>query len=317
MDRREFLKLTALGAAGVLTGGRPGAALAGAQPQPVVGIASHMLRPQDIAQMRDLGLRHVRTTIYWPLWQRNEQSYRAAMRENLERTVDAGIRPLVVLHNAWGGVFRSPVDPAMWDRFADWSADLAHRFRAVEGWQLWNEQDMWVQAPFGAGARPRLSARATGENYARQLLLAYPRIRQANPDALIVTGGTADHAQERWRGFLAGMMAAEPPCDAVAVHAYGPWERVAPVLREARDIVGGRAPVWLTECGNDRPDRFDAGYQAACWRSVLEGNARERLTPRVYPYCLQTDPNDSGHGLFQLDGSRRPVYAVLRRHVRR
>lgn len=319
MDRRSFL--TRLGS---LTAGAAGAAwlpapllgMAGSRGAPLLGINTHLLTAAAIRQVRDLGLGHVRTTIYWPLWERDHEGYRSAMAAGLARTEAAGLEVLVVVHNAWGDVFHTGVDPAMWDRFADWVAGLALRFPSVEAWQLWNEQEVWVQAPFGAGATPRASGRETGRSYARQLELAYPRIKQANPRALVVTGGTADHPQGRWRGFLRGMMESEPPCDAVALHSYGLWSRARGMLTEAREAIGPRLPLWLTEFGMDRPDRFSEDRHLETWRSVIVGNEREPLAARLYPYCLQTDPRHPGHGLFAPGGAPRPAYEWLRRRVR-
>src|SRR5690606_17227810 len=137
-------------------------------------------------------------------------------------------------HNTRGEVFHSRVGRDLQERMARFAAWTA-RLPACEAVQLWNEQDVWVQAPFGTGVG--LGARECGRNYAAQLRLAYPRIKNANPRALVVSGGTADHPDDRWRGFLRGMMEEAPPVDAVAVHAYGPWSRARGIVAEAARIV--------------------------------------------------------------------------------
>lgn len=281
---------------------------------PILGINSHTYHwrePEVVEQVRDLGMRHVRITGILQFWEGEVPSYRAYMRETAELAAKNGVRLLWVLHNARGKIFHTGVDRRWWERmtnFAVWTAGLP----ATDGVQLWNEQDMWVQAPFGSGASPRASAESVGRSYADFLRMAYPRIKKAHPRVRVVSGGTADHPDARWRGFLAGMMESRPPVDAVGFHAYGRWERVGRMLGEAEAVVDGQAPLWLTECGMDTPERFSEARQLQTWRTVIEGNQAEPLAARVYPYCLQTDPRAPGHGLFAPDGSPRSTYRWLR-----
>lgn len=338
MNRRHFLEMLALsglglalrpeqsraaeadlqrpGVAGVAPTAevRPGAEA----PHPVVGMNTntyHWREQENIDHLALLGIRHVRVTGILQFWEGEVPSYRAYMQESAELAHKNGVRLLWVLHNSRGDVFSTGVDRRWWERMASFAAWTA-RLPAVEGVQLWNEQDVWVQSPFGAGARPRLSAEGVGRNYARFLRYAYPRIKKANPRVQVVSGGTADHPDERWRGFMVGMMESNPSLDVVGVHAYGPWNRARGIVQEVVSTVAGQAPVWLTECGNDRPERFDPAYQLTCWRTVVEGNARERLVERVYPYTLPTDPGDPGHGLFHVAGGPRPAYRWLRDWMR-
>jgi hypothetical protein len=37
---------------------------------------------------------------------------------------------------------------------------------------------------------------------------------------------------------------------------------------------------------------------------------------RVYPYCVQTDPNDPWYGVWNVDGTERPVLGWLRSRLR-
>lgn len=322
MDRRRFVgTLLGAGTGLVLGRGRSHAAgllwEAGEQSAaPIVGINSHVITDEVIAQLRDLGITHVRNTLLWPYWERNFESYPVAYAEAVERATRAGLKLLVVVHNWPGGsrVFKSGVNRDMMRRFARFVAARAAQFPQVEAWQLWNEQDMWWQAPFGASSG--LEFRQRGRHYAEQLELAYPLIKKANPRALVVSGGTADHPEAGYADFLRGMMESRPPVDAVAVHAYGPWSRARSLISRARGIVDGHAPIWVTECGNDRPDRFDPDHQRNVWQSVIEGNRAERLAARLYPYALQTDPNDPGHGLFDVRGRPRPVYRWLKQSRR-
>ena len=150
--------------------------------------------------------------------------------------------------------------------------------------------------------------RQRGEHYAEQLSMAYPRIKQANRRAVVVSGGTAEHPSS---GFLAGMMADRPPCDAVAIHAYGPWEQARERIVTARGIVGDR-PIWVTECGS-RTHEVSESRQLSDWRSTIEGNEREGLAARLYPYALLAELR--GHSMIGPAGPR-PIYGWVRQHVR-
>lgn len=316
MNRRHFLKDSStrmLAAAGLL--GSPAiwqripSAAALAAP-PILGINAHILTQEYIRHLHALGIRDVRTTLLWPLWPEDASAYRAAWAELVDRSLDGGLRLLVVVHNHPSDrpVVASGVDRGMMDRFADFVADQARRFPGVEAWQLWNEQDLWVQAPFGAGRRVPMIRR--GHHYAGQLRLAYPRIKQANGRAQVVTGGTAEHPSS---GFLAGMMESRPPCDAVAIHAYGPWDQAKDRIASARAIVGSHAPIWVTECGS-RTHEITETAQLADWRSTIEGNDREALAARLYPYALLSTA--WGHSLLGSDGGRRRAYAWVREYMR-
>lgn len=282
------------------------AAAAAAQDYPILGINSHLLRPDDLRLVRDLGITHVRSTIYTPLWA-EVPSYQQTARENTERAADLGLKLMYVVHNAYGEVFRLPYDPGAARAFTRLAIDIISRLPRAESWQLWNEQDVWVQAPFGAGERPPQGAMRVGRNYGRWWSEAYAAIKDAHPQALLVTGGTADHEAERWRGFLRGMMETGIEADAIAVHAYGPWPESRQIIAEAAAIVGDRAPLWVTECGAKPGSHWSPAYQAEAWRSTIRGNQREQLAERLYPYSLETDPAHPAYGVRDVDGTPRPV----------
>jgi hypothetical protein len=112
MTRREFL----LAASAIASGcGEHGAGILGTRPRtdiravfsprPILGINSHGLSEGEIQLIRDLGIRHVRTTIYTQLW-KDSPAYVNQMRERVARAADRGLKLLVVVHNAFGPVFR-------------------------------------------------------------------------------------------------------------------------------------------------------------------------------------------------------------------
>jgi hypothetical protein len=282
----------------------PSAPAAAQGAAPIVGINSHLLTPQAVAQLKALGVRRVRTTMLWPLW--THPTYPISFAENVKRADEAGIKLTIVVHN-WPGdaaVFKSGVNRQMMRDFGAFVAARARQFPTVEAWQLWNEQDVWWQAPFGAS--DGIEMRQRGRLYAEQLRIAYPLIKRANPRALVVTGGTAE---DPGSGFLAGMMESRPPFDVVAIHAYGAWPRSRQRIATARRIVGPEAAIWVTEAGENTDDR----NHLAAWRGIIEGNASERLAQRIYPYALEASGPEARHGLV-IAGQRapRPTFAWLR-----
>jgi hypothetical protein len=313
MQRRAFIR-TMLGAAGAaslkLSVASAGWALRPGQQRPLHGINTHLLNPEAITQLRDLGVVHVRHTLYWPLWR--DRGFPQAYAENLERAHAAGLRLTLVVHNwAGGAVVGAGVDRRMMDEFATFVAARVRQFPQVEAWQLWNEQDLWVQTPFGASSNLPMVQR--GRHYAEQLERAYPLIKRANPRALVVTGGTADHPSS---GFLEGMMERRPPLDAVAIHAYGALPAFRDRVLSARAIVGDGTPIWVTEAGDDQSQRMDDRRHLQIWRGVLEGNDRERLAQRIYPYVLLAGDSELGHALVRANRAPRPTYNWLRGYFR-
>lgn len=330
MDRRQFLAA----GMGVLAGCRdqtqsravegstlsslqPGAAPAAelsVQQAPILGINSHLLLEDDLRLARELGFTHIRSTLLTPLW-RDHPTYPISAVENTERTIGYGFGLMYVVHNAYGPVFRSGEDSTVAASFTSTVEEMMTRMPAVEAWQLWNEQDVWVQAPFGSGTRPPRSAERVGANYGNWWVETYQRIKAAHPGALLVTGAPADHEADRWRPFLRGMLRTGMTADALAIHVYGDWERLRSRLGEVRQMVGSTVPIWVTECGAPPGDSWSPERQARVWESIIEGNERERLADRIYPYALQTDPNDPWYGVRNVDGTDRPVVAVLRARV--
>src|SRR5690606_24318325 len=97
------------------------------------------------------------------------------------------------------------------------------------------------------------------------------------------------------------------------IHAYGSWEQARERILAARRIVGSSARLWVTECGS-RSHEVTESRQLADWRGTIEGNEREGLAERLYPYALLS--GEWGHSLIGPSGSPRPTYQWLRRHLR-
>ncbi len=319
MRRRTFV--SALLAAAALPAARERLLAQLQVADPIVGLNAHNWNDRALRAYRELGIRHIRMPAILQLWEETDR-HPADLRNIGNQAERAGIRVLWYLHNIPEGYSRNARlrDRERWmermTRFAEWAA----RLPGTEALQLWNEQDQWLQTPFGAAQRTPLEER--GRLYADQLHLAYPRIKEVNPDVLVVSGGTADYKPSQGApAFLRGMLESDPPVDAIGVHAYGAWPAARRLLAAAREVVGSR-PIWQTEFGHDQANGSgppDLREHLRAWQTTIEGNGREHLAQRQYGYTLQTDPRPqfSQHGLFEPDGvTPRPTYEWLRRRAR-
>jgi hypothetical protein len=297
-----------------------------------VGVGAHRLDDASVARLRDLGVRHVRTTLYWAHWV-EDPTYRQGITQDLERALAADLIPLVVVHGnpwhlGWGNRQQT------YREFAAFMGTLVAQFPRVRYWQLWNEMDEGFTNIFGAdvhGQTPLgVSRFQRGRYYAESLALAYPSIKAANPQALVVTGGIAGPLDRPARdNFLEGMYAGNAQYDIVAIHTYG--FPLLPAFRErgsqARALMrrhGDTRPLWNTEFGLERavvPPGFPASraeidrHHLDAWQSSVEANFRDRIYDRIYGHVLQQG-GDLSYDLVRRDGSPRPAYSWLRTWMR-
>jgi hypothetical protein len=282
-----------------------------------IGIGVHQLNRQSVAQVEDLGLRHIRYPLYWSLW--DKPDYRREWERGLQQALEAGLDPLVVVHAAPVGDFHSR--EVVYRSFAQFMAARVAEFPAVQAWQLWNEMDVGFTDLFGAG-RPEISMRQRGRLYAKMLKLAYPAIKRSNLHALVVTGGVASAVDG---GFLDGMYEAHAPYDVLAIHTYGyplalAFDSRGATARRIMQKHGDRRPLWNTEFGlasalipdtwRLKPAQIDSA-QVEAWRTCVESNEQEHLYARIYGYVL-TEGKDLGFDLIRADGSPRPAYRWLK-----
>jgi hypothetical protein len=283
----------------------------------MLGVGAHLLDERSLALLGELGVRHVRTTLYWHQWHR--PAYRAEFAAWIGAAVARGFEPLVVVHGQPRGDYDTR--ERVYREFAEFVAARAAQFPEVRAWQLWNEMDVAFTDVFGA-SRDHVSLRQRGRNYARMLQLAYPAIKRANPRAVVVTGGIASGIGD---GFLQGIYEGAGPFDVLAIHSYG-----FPLLfafrdrgLEARAIMdahGDTRPLWNTEFGMQSavvPAGWPAGradiddYHLGAWRDAATTNEQRAIYERIYGHVLMQD-GDVSYDLVRRDGSRRPAFVWLR-----
>ncbi len=149
--------------------------------------------------------------------------------------------------------------------FAIRVGQIAARYRGqVAAYQIWNEGDL-DGTPTSHYIKP--------EDYATMLMLASKAIAQADPAALVISGGLASGAtggieyMRAVRRALGGAL----PVDGIAVHPYGhipPFPNVAPfpnyaasldsLMRQFTDAFPNK-PIWITEIGVARVDVNNQG----------------------------------------------------------
>jgi hypothetical protein len=302
-----------------LLAGTPFTERAAAQ-APVVGVGAHQLDARSVAQLRNLGVRRVRHTLYWKRWE-SEPRYRRDEAEAIRAATRAGFELLVVVHQQ-PARFGYRNRTVAYSAYAEFMGVLARAFPDVEAWELWNEMDVpGFTDVFGAGTGASL--RQIGRNYGEMLRLAYPAIKRANPRAIVVTGGMASDPED---GFLQGLLDSGAPWDALGIHAYGlpVWSAVKGRAERAREILAGdHRPLWCTEFGMEEAviprawprTKADVDqWHLASWRDPIVGNEDLHLYARMYGHVL-TQGGDRSYDLIRRDGSLRPAAVWLRGYL--
>jgi hypothetical protein len=281
------------------------------------GVNDHMLRDErslDIA--RDVGFKLVRLDLRWSGLERNGE-FRF---ERMDRTMDVlearGLETLAIFdygHPDHGGdVPRKPEDIAAFARYAKEAA--AHFKGRKIRYEIWNEPNIdrfW---------KPRPSAL----EYASLLRAAVAAIHEADPGALVCTGGISNIDLPFLIPLLRSGAARE--VNAIGVHPYraGPPESFAADWTMLRKLIGTRPDIWITEWGyssaqRDKPD----GHSEAARRRQAILAVREALTawalgvPLSIWYDLRDDGRDANNpednfGLFDTDGQEKPAMVAIR-----
>jgi hypothetical protein len=277
------------------------------------------LATHDMLQSDSLGMRLMRTTLYWDQSVTRVgkpvlgTSYYGTMHTIIQQMVNNNWAPVVIV------AFYGQQD-STYQRMALAQCDsTAFKARigefmdfAVQGnpgvklWEFWNEEDATdlLRAPFCPGA----SAERQGAYYAAGARAFYAAVKRNNPGAQVLIGGlAADDQTLHTTRFMNGFYSAggREAYDILNFHAYpvsgsvvnnppdqvlgGKWSMMQNILSSHGDA--GR-PVWLTEtgAGNDYPVHNDpASWDAFQWgwyRDVMSYATAQRQTPKIMWYAL-------------------------------
>lgn len=279
----------------------------------------------DLDRMVELGATWVRIDLDWSViepdpgeltWASTDRVVVAAAARGIE------VLGLLAYTPEWARPADSsdkhpPTDPADFARFA--AAAVEHYRGVISTWEVWNEPnvaDFWEPAADPAA-------------YAGLLVAATTAIREADPQAVVITGGLApasdDSGELSPETFLRRMYETLPTglIDAVAIHPYSfpalpsddrfDWNLFArlPGIRDLVQTAEGRPlPVWPTEFGAPY-DADEPSRQADILEDgVLCANRWPWLGP-LFIYALRDlrdPPQDRRFGLLAADGSARPAW---------
>jgi hypothetical protein len=212
-------------------------------------------------------------------------------------------------------------------RFKDASG---RRLPRVVYFELWNEPDLsaYLTPQHDSSGHP-----VALDRYAAMVKAAYPRIKRAQPDAVVIAGAGAPRSSTSPGGiaaleWLRGLRARKIPLDAYSQHIYPAapptlespavpsWSSVPLLLHEVAGF-GTGVPLFITEAGYTtaptpvRKTSVTADEQATYLKQIFSLDAvKDRKVAVVVWFNLQDNSLWPG-GLLGLDGSRKPSYSAF------
>ncbi len=261
----------------------------------------------------------------------------------------AGITPIVSVYNSpvWAtdapapepgiAVNTNAPDP---DDFADFMAAVATRYAgdftpegadeplpSVTRFELWNEPNLsgFLTPQVEDGRRVGL------DNYAAMVKAAYPAVKRANPDTIVIAGvaGPRSSSSDTGTGameWLRGLQERDIPLDAYSQHIYPAaaptaetdvvpsWGTIDTML-DALDGFEPGLPMYITEAGYTtattpyRDSKVTDDEQARYLTEIFElPQLQNERIPAVVWFNLQDNVNWPA-GLLREDLSEKPSYA--------
>ena len=305
----------------------------------------HNLSPAELARELDdyhgVGSGWIRFDINWSLIQRGgPSSYEWEPFDRVVRAATArGLKVLVgVLYTPeWArpGTSDSTYAPFDLAAYANFCREAATHYApmGVHHWEIWNEPNIGFWKPEPDPAR-----------YAAMLKLAYPAIKQADPDSFVITGGLSPFGgygdvrpghmnpltflERMYQAGAAGSF------DALGWHPYefagfgfhpmSAWSQLSATTPSVRSLMlahgDGQKQVWGTEYGvptggsgavseTAQADMVTGAYER--WRSW-------EWTGPLFWFSYRNagwNPGEREHnfGLVRADFSHKPAYVAYRR----
>ena len=223
--------------------------------QPELAVGMHQIDETTARQMNQAGVKFVRMTLYWDIMVNDPITYTNIWHDYGKIFEKYNLIPVVVVH-------KNPTDFSFdnkeeaYKAFADFMYSMVNEFKFVRYWQLWNEMDVYATDIFGAKI---VSLEEIGKNYVEMLKLTYPKIKEANPDAIVILGPPI-HPEFIENVYKAG---GKDYFDIVSMHTYDFPIRWAYVQRglQARSYMNKygdtHKPLWNTEFGNEAGRYWD------------------------------------------------------------
>jgi len=238
-------------------------------PTPELGVGMHGITQESIDVLKKANIRFVRHTLYWGLMEPAkgvyDEKYVKQFSDTIELCKKNNIILLIVVHQNPPGISFANREVG-YERFADFMVWAVKKFPYVRYWQLWNEMDQGFTDLFGGGGVKKAdgsdySMEERGKFYVEMLKIAYPKIKQASPSAVVVCGAIVD-----WDKFAKSVYAngGKDYFDIMSVHSYGvplQWGFVTrgAELRETMNKYGdNNKPLWNTEFGTEAGALYSA-----------------------------------------------------------
>jgi len=301
----------------------------------VVGACTHFSQNKgdlelNLERLRQAGIDSIRDELGWSSVERSKGRLAVPPGRDayLHRAAALGIEPLLILD--YGNRFydggRHPRSDEAIEGFCRYAEFLVkHLGSSVRLYEIWNEWDIGIGLP----GRERGSA----ADYFRLLKAVAPRIRAADPKAIILGAGgpTSGGINRGWLEELV-KLGALAHCDILSIHTYnysppgiqgGPeaWLRWTEGVQEMlRKYNGGKdVPFYITEMGwpshagpRGRPADVCAAYLA---RMFLLARTLPYLRG-IWWYDFQDDGwnreyNEDNFGLVRPDLTPKPAFHAL------
>lgn len=324
---------------------------ASAQVRPAMGSVFHATwsdydnakRIRVLDMLAAAGVEWVRIDMGWDVFEKDGPGvYNQSYIDLVSHAVDAAnARGIKVLGMIWwtpdwatGGRRGTypPRDPADYGRFAGWIAD---QFKGrVQAWEIWNEPN---HDSFWTGT--------IGE-YVQLVKAAYPKIKAADPNALVVAGSTSHNDTTTLRKMYDAGMGGY--FDVLSTHPYQGMQNDPPEVpdttgdkwwllshvKSVRDLMKSRGDgskkIWFTEYGwsahknTGGEENWELGVTPAQQADFLVRAAE--FVKANYPYVTNMfwynsrakatgDVHQDGFGLLNRDFSPRLVYDALKSYT--
>ena len=323
-----------------------GARLAG---EPAVGVNVHTARsdttPAELnsiyGQLAAAGVTWVRIDLGWDSFESAPGQLTASYVQIADAAVNAarahGLQVLATLLNTppWANGNQAnnvpPSDPADYAGIANWAA--GHFAGRVAAWEIWNEEDT---AAFWNPPNPAA--------YTALVQAAYPAIKRADPNAIVVLGGTSYNDT----GYLAALYAdgIEGSFDVLATHPYeGVADNPPATVDDGTEYTlthvaavhalmvqhgDANVPIWFTEFG--WADHANAPGTATWQLGVSAAQQGDYLIETLRwvaqhaPYVTQvfwyeatnatdTDIQNANYGLLTAPLTPKTSYTLLQRYL--
>jgi polysaccharide biosynthesis protein PslG len=262
------------------------------------------------------------------------------------------ITPIVAVYNsptwATGGKVRPGVpgynaqtpNPGQFGRFMGavakrYSGRFSNPFLGilprVRNWEIWNEPNLNRYLFPQYKGKKNVSLKA----YVLLVKAAYPRIKKANPKAIVIAGSAGPKSKSDTSGlgsraWLAGIIKSKVKFDAYSQHiypaappkgktkAFPTWRSIPEILKTLNGL-RKNIPLYITEAGyTTATTRFRkvkvAPKAQASFLTQIFGlkDVKQKRVPVVVWFNLQDNPDWPG-GLVRQNGTQKPSYKTFRK----